>query len=228
MTSSKRTLGMLAGCGLFASAFLSINCSSSSTPATGGGDSGAHDSGVHTDSATATDSGSAADSTVANDTGTGSDTSVGGDTGMATDTSVATETGADTGVPTDAPAEAAADTGGGGDAGDTLTVLNYLKWCSVTVNGGTASTAATITAPVTAGTSATIVATPKNANFAIGTDPWFGTDQNDGGAAPGTDVGSGTTETSTVTVLISGSRCVSVCCGDAPGGTNCPTTNPCP
>jgi len=62
--------------------------------------------------------------------------------------------------------------------------------------------------------------------------PWFGVDQNDGGAAQGTDVGSGVTETTTATVTIKSTgttQCVSVCC-QFPNNTPvaCPTTNPCP
>jgi len=111
----------------------------------------------------------------------------------------------------------------------TLTVLNYLAWCSVTINGGTASTLASIPASVAPGSTVTIVATPKSSSFIIGTDPWFGVTQNDGGAAAGTDNGSGSTETSTATVVVTANHCVSVCCGDAPpSAPNCPTTNPCP
>jgi hypothetical protein len=70
------------------------------------------------------------------------------------------------------------------------------------------------------------VAKPASALFDIGADPWFGVDQNDGGAAAGTDMGSGLTETSTVTVTAGANHCVSVCC-EEPGGLPCPTTNPC-
>ena len=107
--------------------------------------------------------------------------------------------------------------------------MNFLDWCSVTINGGAASTGASVTAQVASGSTATIVATPASSAFEIGADPWFGVAQNDGGAAAGTDVGSGTTETTTATVVVSGNQCVSVCCeepGNAP--TPCPTTNPCP
>ena len=110
--------------------------------------------------------------------------------------------------------------------------MNFLSWCSVTVNGGTASTGATIMASVAPGSTATIVAKPASASFQIGPTPWFGVDQNDGGAAAGTDVGSGVTETSTATVTITSTgstQCVSVCCqepNNAP--TPCPATNPCP
>jgi hypothetical protein len=113
----------------------------------------------------------------------------------------------------------------------TLTVMNFFNWCSVEINGGTASTDATVTASVTPGSMATIVATPASSSFQIGTDPWFGVDQNGGGAASGTDMGSGMSESSKTMVTISETetaRCVSVCCqepGNSP--TPCPTTNPC-
>lgn len=110
-----------------------------------------------------------------------------------------------------------------------LTVLNFLSWCSVTINGGAASTGATVTMAVPTGSTATIVATPASASFEIGADPWFGVSENDGGAAAGTDMGSGATETSTATVVVSKNQCVSVCCqlpNNAP--MPCPTTNPCP
>jgi hypothetical protein len=126
--------------------------------------------------------------------------------------------------------DGAAQTGAEGGGGDvTLTVMNFLSWCSVTVNGGTASTAGSMTTSVAAGSTATIVATPASSSFEIGADPWFGVTQNAGGAAPGTDNGSGTSETSTATVVVAGDQCVSVCCqepGNSP--TPCPSTNPCP
>ena len=118
------------------------------------------------------------------------------------------------------------------DGVGTVTVMNFLSWCSVSINGGPASTGATVTASVAPGSTATIVAVPAGSGFEIGADPWFGVDQNDGGAASGTDVGNGTSETSKATVAIpaTGSgRCVAVCCqepGNAP--VPCPTTSPCP
>jgi hypothetical protein len=117
------------------------------------------------------------------------------------------------------------------DRGQTLTVMNFLNWCSVEINGGTASTSGAVTASVLPGSVATIVAIPASSSFEIGTDPWFGVDENDGGAANGTDVGSGTSESSTAVVTISATgtpACVSVCC-EEPGNSPipCPTTNPC-
>jgi hypothetical protein len=131
------------------------------------------------------------------------------------------------------------DAAQGNDAGTdaasaavTLTVMNFLDWCSVAVNGGTASTGANVTASVTGGSVATIVITPASNAFQIGANPWFGVDQNDGGAAPGVDNGTGATETSTATVTIKKTgttQCVSVCCQEPNNSpTPCPTTNPCP
>jgi hypothetical protein len=129
----------------------------------------------------------------------------------------------DYGVPTPSPTTA--------DGARSLTVMNFLNWCSVAINGGTPSTDATVTASVTPGSVATIVAAPSSSSFQIGADPWFGVDQNDGGAASGTDVVERTTETSKATVTITGAgttQCVAVCCQE-PGNSPvpCPTTNPC-
>ena len=88
----------------------------------------------------------------------------------------------------------------------TLTVLNHLEWCSVSINGGPASTGASLTASVPSGSTATIVATPASDVFAIFADPWFGVTENGGGAAAGMDNGTGTTETSTATVVVTGNQ----------------------
>jgi hypothetical protein len=113
----------------------------------------------------------------------------------------------------------------------TLTVKNFLNWCSVEINGGTASTDATVTASVTAGSMVTIVAIPADGSFEIGPVPWFGVDQNNGAAAPGTDVGHGASETSTAVVTTNQAgtpQCVSVCCQEPGNGPiPCPATNPC-
>jgi hypothetical protein len=117
------------------------------------------------------------------------------------------------------------------DGVPTLTVMNFLGWCSVSINGGGASAADTVTAPVTPGSVATVVAIPASSSFQIGADPWFGVDQSDGGAASGTDVGTGTSEMSKATVTIDENgttQCVSVCCQEPGNGpTPCPTTTPC-
>jgi len=72
-------------------------------------------------------------------------------------------------TPTSSPA-----TGGGVP---TLTVMNFLRWCSVTINGGAASTGETVAASVTPGSVATVVATPASSSFQIGADPRFGVDE---------------------------------------------------
>jgi hypothetical protein len=118
-----------------------------------------------------------------------------------------------------------------GNAAHTLSVMNFLSWCSVSINGRAASTGATVTASVTPGSVATIIATPASGAFQIGADPWFGVDQNAGAAASGTDNGNGTGETSQATVTIAAAgaaQCVAVCCQE-PGNSPepCPTTNPC-
>ena len=127
-----------------------------------------------------------------------------------------------------APADggSAVDAAGGGA---TLTVMNFLSWCSVSINGGAASTNPSIMASIVAGGTATIVATPASSSFQIGADPWFGVGQNNGGAAPGMDNGTGASETSTATVVITGNQCVSVCC-QPPNNTPTPrpTTNSVP
>ena len=117
------------------------------------------------------------------------------------------------------------------DGALTLTVMNYFSWCSVSINGGAASTSATVSASVTTGSLATIIAAPAGSGFEIGADPWFGVDENDGGPAAGTDTGNGTSETSQATVTVASTgeaQCVAVCCQE-PGNSPlpCPTTNPC-
>ena len=125
-------------------------------------------------------------------------------------------------------ADSGSDTGADSGGGVLLTVKNYEAWCSVTINGGAAFTTATGAASVAEASRVTIVATPLP-GFELGADPWFGTDENDGGAAAGTDVDSGTTMTSTAQVTIGAgpTQCVSVCCQTA-GSPDCPTANPCP
>ncbi len=189
-----------------------VACSSSSSPPSGtGDDGGGSSSGVSTSSSGGGSSSSSSGVTSSSSSSGGSSGSSSGDTGA---------------PPADSGSDAGPSEGG---ATATLTVLNFLSWCSVTINGGTASTAASVTASVPVGSTATIVATPKNASFIIGTDPWFGVTQGDGGAAAGTDTGEGSTEMSTATVVVGANHCVSVCCGDAPpSAPNCPATNPCP
>jgi hypothetical protein len=170
-------------------------------------DAGEHD---------ASDAGSAADSSDAEPAADASDA------GSAKDASdAATETDA-----SDA----------GEDAGVTLTVLNFLNWCTVTINNDPPKTGATVITSVAPGSTATLVAIARpnladgGSSFIIGPDPWFGTNENDGGAANGIDEDAGGKESTTAQVTIGAgpAQCVSVCCAKPDGGTPlCPTTNPC-
>ncbi len=107
-----------------------------------------------------------------------------------------------------------------------LTVLNFEGWCSITINGGAASTTASTTTCVADG-SVTLTAKPNPTSvFQLG--DWFGTTGDSGSGDPGT-VSGGVEGTSTASATISGSttQCVSVCCPFI-GGTGCPTTDTCP
>lgn len=183
------------------------------------------------------DSGSDAKSTVDAGEGDASDASSATDSSDAqTASDAGTEGDAnDAAAPVDASEADASDAGG--DAGVTLNVLNFLNWCTVTINGNPPKTGTTVTASVPADSIATIVAIPRpnladgGSGFIIGPDPWFGTNENDGGAAPGVDQGSGATESTTAAVTVGTGpiQCVSVCCALANNGTPaCPTANPCP
>jgi hypothetical protein len=115
-------------------------------------------------------------------------------------------------------------TGGGatcsGSTPVALTVKNYLAWCSVSVDGGTASAAAEQTVCVADG-SATLDATALP-GFVLG--DWHGTSGDTGSGDPGTVSGG----QSTAMVTVSGSSaCVWVCCPFT-NGTGCTTTNQCP
>jgi hypothetical protein len=169
--------------------FSAGGCSGSSTSNTSDAST---DTSPQKDSSTKTDS--APDS--GTDSSSGKDTST---TDTATDTandSPAKETGTDAGC-------------------IDLKVINYKKWCSVTVNGGTASTDETQTACVASGTSVDLTAAPASTKFELGTDPWHDTTTAD--EAKGT---------ATITVTKT-DDCVWVCCPFT-GGTGCPTKDQCP
>ena len=109
-------------------------------------------------------------------------------------------------------------------AGPTLTVKNFDVWCSVSVNGGAASTAAVQTVPISTPTDVTLVATPASSTFILG--DWHHTDGDTGSGDPGKV--SGTMSTAKVNVGTS-NVCVWVCCPFAnPPGSGCPTTDQCP
>ena len=108
-----------------------------------------------------------------------------------------------------------------------LTVKNFESWCSISVNGGTASSDATQTVDVMPG-SITLVARPASASFELGPTPWHDTAGDSGTGDPGTQVGTGTNATSGTTVTVGTSaKCVWACCPFT-NGTGCPTTDQCP
>lgn len=105
----------------------------------------------------------------------------------------------------DAPAAAvdAADTPDAASAAMvTLTVKNYLSWCSVTIENGSPSSAASQTVMVPAGSVVHLNAVKLNDTFVFGY--WFGTD-GDTSAAHDTNM------TTTATVM-DANKTVQACC----------------
>ncbi len=109
--------------------------------------------------------------------------------------------------------------------GPSLTLKNYLSWCSVSVDGGAASTTGVQTVPVTVGNTVALVAEPASTSFTLGANTWHHTDGDTGGGEPGTVIESPLSSTAHLT--ITGSQCVAVCCPFT-NGTGCPTTDQCP
>lgn len=108
-----------------------------------------------------------------------------------------------------------------------LTVKNYLNWCSVSVNGGAASTAATQTVNVMPGT-IPLTATAASAAFIIAPNMWHHTTGDTGAGETGTVTGSGTTAQSAVTATVGGApKCVWICCPFT-NGTGCNVAEQCP
>jgi hypothetical protein len=116
----------------------------------------------------------------------------------------------------------AAATADAAPAGTALTVKNYLSWCSVSVNGGAASSGATQTVNVTPGP-ITLVATAASTTFKLGPNMWHHVDGTTGNTGvPGTVAGAMSTATITVGAT---AACAWVCCPFA-NGTGCPDTLP--
>ena len=108
----------------------------------------------------------------------------------------------------------------------TLTVKNYLSWCSISVDGMAASPAASITEPITTTRNdLPLVGTAASAAFKIDAMMWHHTNGDTGSGEAGTV--SGTMSTATVTVTAGVDKCVWVCCPFT-NGTGCPTTDQCP
>ena len=105
-----------------------------------------------------------------------------------------------TSKPPDAAAGSGSNTGSGSGA-ITLTLENYLSWCTVTENGG--PLAATMTFPK--GTVVNLAAMPEGSLFVWGY--WVGTD-GDTGSAHDTNM--------MTTVTMTASKTVQACCPDAP------------
>ncbi len=109
----------------------------------------------------------------------------------------------------------------------TLKVKNYFSWCSVTVNGNTASTLPEQNVVVTPGT-INVSAVALGPTFILGPAPWHDTAGDTGTGDPGTVTGSGGTASNATTVVVGATnKCIWVCCPFA-NGTGCPTTDQCP
>jgi len=143
-----------------------------------------------------------------------------GTTSAVTSTTTTSTKAATSATGTTAAATTTTATGGG----DTLTVMNYLSWCSVGVNGAAANINATQTVMVASGTAVPLTATGAP-GFVLSGTMWHHVDDDTGAGAPGTVTG-GTTSAEKVTV--SGAKCVWVCCPGTAGVPACPTTDQCP
>jgi len=118
--------------------------------------------------------------------------------------------------------------GSGSGSGFNLTVKNAptaTPWCSITIAGGAASSAAVQTHAITSSGPITLTATPISSTFALGSGMWHHTDGDTGSGEDGTVATN--TSTATVTVTAGANKCVWVCCPFA-NGTGCPTTDQCP
>ena len=104
-----------------------------------------------------------------------------------------------------------------------LTVKNYLSWCSVSVNGGAASTAASQIVNVTPGTIP--LAADAATGFILDAHMWHHTNGDTAGTGEGGTV-SGTTSSTAVTVGMT-AKCVWVCC-PFPDGSGCNVADQCP
>jgi hypothetical protein len=113
-----------------------------------------------------------------------------------------------------------------GSTSVSLSVKNYLAWCSVAVASDPASSAAKQTVCVAPG-SVNLTATAL-VGFQLGNTPWHGTSGDTGSGTMGTVTGTGQSAKSMTTVdVTAGTACVWVCCEFTSGG-GCPTTNQCP
>ena len=142
-------------------------------------------------------------------------------TGGATNTSSTESASSTTATGTGGATSSSASGMGGGGGCVTLTVKNYLSWCSVSVDNNAASSEATQTECLVPGTKVNLVATPLT-GFELGPAPWHDTDGDKGSGELGSPPGQ-TTETLGTTTP----DCVWVCCPFTTG-MGCPTTDQCP
>jgi hypothetical protein len=127
----------------------------------------------------------------------------------------------DVAVASEASDVEAGEAGCTGSTPVTLTVLNVLVWCSVSIEGAAPSSAAAQTVCVAPGI-VSLAASPLP-GFELGPAPWYDTSGDLGSGDPGTVVGD---VDSTTVMVTSGSACVWVCC-PFPDGTGCPTADQC-
>ena len=97
-----------------------------------------------------------------------------------------------------------------------LTVKNYLAWCSVSVNGGSASIAASQQVFVTPG--AIPLSATARTGFILDAHMWHHTDGDTGSGEAGS--ANGSASDATVTVVSTSGNCVWVCCPFT-NGTGC-------
>lgn len=101
-----------------------------------------------------------------------------------------------------------------------LRLINYLGWCSVSINGDPATTSETMTTCVDPGN--VLLSASPTAGFILG--DWHGTANDTGAGDPGTI--SGDTSTTTVTMAEGQEACVWVCC-PVSDGSGCPSEDQC-
>jgi len=150
----------------------------------------------------------------------------GGTTGTTTTGTTATSTHATTGATTTTGTATTGATTTSTGGGTQLTVKNYLSWCNVSVNGGTASSAAVQTVTVPSGTvnlTATPLTTPAP-GFQLYAHTWHHTSGDTGPGEAGTVTGM----TSAATVMFPGTKCVWVCCPNAGTVTAAAPEGDCP
>jgi hypothetical protein len=125
----------------------------------------------------------------------------------------------------DAPHDAHPDAPLDGPPGtQQLTVHNVLSWCSVSVNGGTASSAATQQVFVQPG-QINLTAAPLT-GFKLDTNMWHHTDGDTNGSGDSGTIAGGVSF-ATATVVSTSPKCVWVCCPFT-NGTGCNVPDQCP